>query len=182
MHGGSIEASSDGLGKGATFRVSLPVMTPHSKSASRTPFVYEPATAPPPVPNLHGIRILVVDDDGDALALVREILETTGAEVTTVDSATAALQYVETARPDVLIADLGMPEMDGFELISRLRHARDSAIRDVPAAALTAYARSEDRGKALRNGFQMHLAKPIDPGELMAAVASLARGNRSGGR
>jgi CheY-like chemotaxis protein len=134
-------------------------------------FDVAPAT---PIPNLHGVHILVVDDDSDALMLLREILETTGADVTTVDSAKAALERVETARPDVLIADLGMPDMDGFELISQLRHARNMAVRDVPAAALTAYARSEDRAKALRTGFQMHLAKPIDPGELMAAVASLA--------
>jgi CheY-like chemotaxis protein len=106
------------------------------------------------VPTLRGIRILVVDDDGDALALLREILETTGAEVATADSAKSALLYFETVRPDVLIADLGMPEMDGFELISRLRRARNAAVRDVPAAALTAYARSEDRAKALRTGFR----------------------------
>jgi CheY-like chemotaxis protein len=77
-------------------------------------------------------------------------------------------------RPDVLIADLGMPVMDGFELITRVRAFADAGVRSVPAAALTAYARSEDRTKALRHGYQMHLAKPIDPPELVAAVASLA--------
>jgi PAS domain S-box-containing protein len=174
LHGGTIEASSDGVDKGSTFRVSLPVMIVHS-AAQPGAIVSHPAADAVAVPNLRGVRILVVDDDSDALSLVREILEATGAEVATVGSGKAALQYVDRARPDVLIADLGMPEMDGFELISQLRHARNSSVRDVPAAALTAYARSEDRVKALRTGFQMHLAKPIDPGELMAAVASLAK-------
>ncbi len=181
LHGGTIEAVSDGLGKGTTFRVSLPVMIVHRKGSPETKLAPDDdhVTTMSPIPNLRGVHILVVDDDGDALALLREILETTGAEVTTVDSAKAALLQLETARPDVLIADLGMPEMDGFELISQLRGARNTTIRDVPAAALTAYARSEDRAKALRKGFQMHLAKPIDPGELMAAVASLAGRNRA---
>ena len=179
LHGGTIDATSDGLGKGATFRVTLPIMIVHGTALANALGFENHVPIPSPVPNLRGIRILVVDDDSDALALVREILETTGAEVATVDSAKAALQEVETARPDVLIADLGMPDMDGFELISQLRHARNSAVRDVPAAALTAYARSEDRAKALRTGFQMHLAKPIDPSELMAAVASLAGRNRA---
>ncbi len=180
LHGGTIEATSEGLGRGATFRVSLPVMFAQGTVAPRPRLGFDDRLSPGTiVPNLQGIRILVVDDDSDALTLVREILETTGADVTTVASAKEALQCVEETRPDVLIADLGMPDMDGFELISRLRHARNKAIRDVPAAALTAYARSDDRVKALRTGFQMHLAKPIDPGELMAAAASLARRNRA---
>ena len=180
LHGGTIEATSDGVGKGSTFHVSLPVMIVHGTGTSATPPAPQDRANPvSSIPNLRGVRILVVDDDGDALALLREILESTGAQVTTVDSAKAALQSVEMARPDVLIADLGMPDMDGFELISQLRRARNTNIRDVPAAALTAYARSEDRAKALRSGFQMHLAKPIDPGELMAAVASLAGRNRA---
>jgi len=180
LHGGTIEAASDGLGKGTSFRVSLPIMIVHGATAPGAALGFDAgAAAASLVPNLRGIRILVVDDDGDALALLREILETTGAEVATADSAKSALLYFETVRPDVLIADLGMPEMDGFELISRLRRARNAAVRDVPAAALTAYARSEDRAKALRTGFQMHLAKPIDPGELMAAVAALAGRNRA---
>jgi CheY-like chemotaxis protein len=127
------------------------------------------------VPRLDGVRILVVDDDRDALALVREILEATGAVVTTADSGHAALDKLQRVRPDVLIADLGMPHMNGFELIDRIRHSEDSYIRAIPAAAFTAFARSEDRAKALRSGFEMHLAKPIEPGELMAAAAVLAR-------
>ena len=130
-----------------------------------------------PVPDLRGVRILAVDDDADALLLVRQILEATGAEVITADSGPAALDIMDRAQPDVLIADLGMPQMDGFELVRRVRKMKGTPLRDVPAAALTAYARSEDRAKALRSGFQMHLAKPIDPGELMAAVGALVRRN-----
>jgi PAS domain S-box-containing protein len=179
LHGGTIDVASAGLGTGATFRISLPVRIMRGETSRvRVPHREPPARRPHGMPNLHGVRILAVDDDSDALTLLREVLEAAGAEVTTVDSAMTALEQVEKVRPDVLIADVGMPQMDGFELISRLRHAKAQSIRDLPAAALTAYARSEDRAKALRTGFQMHLAKPIDPGELMAAVAALAKRNR----
>ena len=124
---------------------------------------------------LDGIRVLAVDDDADARAMVREILEAAGAHVTTVDSAESALEEIARVRPDALLADLGMPGVDGFELIARVRSSPDAEIRQVPAAALTAYARPEDRTKALGSGFQIHLAKPIDPAELIAAVALLAR-------
>jgi CheY-like chemotaxis protein len=127
------------------------------------------------VPELKGVRILAVDDDRDALALVREILEVTGATVTTADSGQDALQKLARAQPHVLLADLGMPGMTGFDLIDHIRRSDDAHIRDMPAAALTAFARSEDRTRALRSGFQIHLAKPVDPAELMAAIAALAR-------
>ena len=127
------------------------------------------------MPRLTDIHVLAVDDDPDALRLLKEILEAVDATVTTATSSRAALEIVATDRPDVLIADLGMPLMDGFELIQRLRASGAPAVRDIPAAALTAYARSEDRAKALKSGFEMHLAKPIDPAELIAAVKALAR-------
>jgi CheY-like chemotaxis protein len=98
--------------------------------------------------------------------------------VTTVDSAQAALDAVLVDRPDVLVADIGMPGMDGFEMIRRLRASADPDVRRIPAAALTAYARSQDRTRALQAGFQMHLAKPVDPSELVAAVVSLPRSHR----
>jgi CheY-like chemotaxis protein len=125
------------------------------------------------VPALQGIRILAVDDDRDALTLVREILEATGATITTAESATHALRAIEGSNFDALLVDLGMPGMSGFDFIDRVRRSERQETRKIPAAALTAYARSEDRTKALRSGFQMHLAKPIDPGELMAAIAAL---------
>jgi CheY-like chemotaxis protein len=130
------------------------------------------------VPRLDGVRILVVDDDRDALALSREILEVTGATVTTADSGQDALDKLAKGFADVLIADLGMPRMDGFELIEKIRASCEIAIREIPAAALTAFARSEDRIRAMRSGFEVHLSKPIEPGELMAAAAALARRKR----
>jgi CheY-like chemotaxis protein len=176
LHGGRIEASSPGEGQGATFRVALPVMIAHQevpgerrvhpRSPSRDTAVEFPA-----LPN---IVVLAVDDDPDALTLVQEILESAGARVRTAASAIDALEVIAEEPPDVLVSDLGMPAIDGFELIRRIRQMSGAA-RDLPAAALTAYARSEDRAKTLRSGFEMHLAKPIDPAELIAAVASLAR-------
>jgi CheY-like chemotaxis protein len=123
---------------------------------------------------LDGFHVMAVDDDADELMLLREVLESAGAKVTTAASGPRALSALEQVTPDVLLTDIGMPGMDGFELIGRIR---DSTRRfgSVPAAALTAYARSEDRARAFRSGFQMHLAKPIDPRELLAAVSQLVR-------
>jgi hypothetical protein len=132
-------------------------------------------TAAATLPDLKGIHVLAVDDDDDALMLLREVLESAGAQVTTTKSGAMALERIGSIHPDVVIADLGMAQMDGFELIARIRESSDVTIRDVPATALTAYARAQDRAKALRSGFQMHLAKPVDPGELAAAVAALTR-------
>ena len=128
--------------------------------------------------DLGGVRVLAVDDDADALGLLVDVLHASGAEVATATSAIAALEAMKTFHPQVLVADIGMPEIDGFELIRRVRVSEDPAIRDVPAAALTAFARSEDRTKALQSGFEMHLSKPVDPGELVASVASLVRRHR----
>jgi len=125
--------------------------------------------------DLTGIRVLAIDDEEDALTLLRVVLESAGAGVTTVASPMSALEQIEALSPDVLIVDLGMPGMDGFEFIARIRASTNAKIRDVPAAALTAFARSEDRTKALRSGFEMHLAKPVDPGELVASIATLVR-------
>ncbi|PYR62387.1 MAG: hypothetical protein DMF91_06915 [Acidobacteria bacterium] len=107
--------------------------------------------------------------------MLKEILEAAGAQVTTASSASAAFDAIHEARPDVIVADLGMPIVDGYELIKRLRQSADGALRAIPAAALTAYARSEDRAKALESGFEMHLSKPIDPAELVASIRALAR-------
>jgi signal transduction histidine kinase/ActR/RegA family two-component response regulator len=177
LQGGRIFAESDGPGRGATFRIELPVrsasveMPLDEREHPQAPHV-QGLTA---VPQLQGVRILAVDDDRDALALVREILEATGATVATAESGQQALDALERMTPDLLLADLGMPHMTGFELIERVRRSERPGIRTIPAAALTAYARSEDRTKALRSGFQLHLAKPVDPGELMAAMTALAK-------
>ena len=176
LQGGRIAGASDGPGKGSTFRVELPVRITHGLSPEGRDHPQAPQTAVRiVVPHLEGVRILAVDDDRDALALVREILEVAGGTITTAESGQDALDLLERTRPHVLLADLGMPQMTGFELIDRIRRSETAWIREIPAAAFTAFARSEDRAKALRSGFQMHLTKPIEPGELMAAVAALAK-------
>ncbi len=180
LHGGRIQAFSPGEGKGSTFRVELPEMIVHAdldgerRVHPRAHVSRQQAT----FPTLPDICVLAVDDDADALGLLREILESAGARVRTATSAVAALASIEDEAPDALISDLGMPGMDGYELIRRVREM-DGRARYIPAAALTAYARSEDRAKALHLGFEMHLSKPIDPSELIAAVASLARRRRA---
>jgi CheY-like chemotaxis protein len=185
MHGGTIHATSAGAGKGATFTVRLPSVLaaesdgrlPGAEPASRAIF----GTAAD-VADLHGVKVLAVDDEPDALALISEILESAGAQVRVAHSATEALGAIQFEYPDVLIADLGMPRVDGFELIARIRQSSDPVIQRMPAAALTAYARSEDRARAIRSGFQIHLAKPIDPSALLAAIAKLTAGNRTNAR
>ena len=177
MHGGTIHASSGGIGTGATFRIKLPLMIVHpaDDAGARVHPHSVAAGAEVRIPNLRGVHVVAVDDDRDALSLVREILEVAGATVTTVHSAAEALAKLADAVPDVLVTDLGMPAMDGFEFIARVRRHPNLKLRELPAAALTAYARSEDRVKAMRAGFQMHLAKPIDPQELMTTIAVLAK-------
>ena len=176
LQGGQISAESPGPGYGSMFRVELPL---RSVEAPGDQIRHHPSTPSSSgtlqIPALQGVRILVVDDDRDAVALVREILENTGATVVTAYSAEDALDKLHRNGANVLIADLGMPVMNGFELIARIRASDDIGIRDIPSAALTAFARSEDRARALRAGFEMHLSKPIEPGELMAAAAALAR-------
>ncbi len=183
LHGGTIYAASDGEGKGATFRVRLPLMmaaTEPRREATRGPQRTEPRGGDTTLARLDGIHVLAVDDEEDSLTLLRDILETAGAQVTAVASSQEALDAVEKKAPSVVIADIGLPGTDGFELIRRIRQWPERSIREMPAAALTAYARSEDRLRALRSGFHMHLAKPVDPGELVAAVAALARGEDAG--
>jgi PAS domain S-box-containing protein len=178
LHGGLIYATSDGEGLGASFRVELPMMIVQADRVFEAPPGRPPAdrlTIDRTPGRLNGINVYAVDDESDGLTLLREILEQAGAHVTILASAGEALAAIQATVPDALITDIGMPEMDGFELIRQIRQSPDRAIRDIPAAALTAYARSEDRTRALRSGFQMHLSKPIDPSELVAAVEALVR-------
>jgi PAS domain S-box-containing protein len=177
IQGGRIFAASEGPGMGATFRIELPLRSAQAgEPLEERAHPQTPHAAPGiDVPQLFGVRVLAVDDDRDALALVREILEATGATVATAESGQEALDALERMTPDVLLADLGMPVMSGFDLIGRVRRSERSDTREIPAIALTAFARSEDRTRALRSGFQLHLAKPVDPGELMAATAALVK-------
>ena len=177
LHGGTIHAVSGGHEKGSTFRVRLPIMIVHHEEAleRRVHPTTNLARRETQLPDLGGLSVLAVDDDADARSLVSETLESQGARVVAVESAQEALDTLQRTRPDILLADIGMAHTDGFDLIKRIRQSSDPAIREVPAAALTAYARAEDRMKVLQSGFQMHLAKPVDPAELIVAVASLAK-------
>jgi CheY-like chemotaxis protein len=177
MHGGTVEAASGGFGHGSTFTLKVPVMIVHATTVDEAARVHPrgPGGAPSiPVGDLRGVHVVAVDDDPDAVTLVAELLTAAGARVSTAASAEEALRMMADEPPQVLVTDLAMPRVDGFQLIERVRGHHNPLVRHVPAAALTAYARSEDRVKALRSGFQIHLAKPIDPSELVTAVASIA--------
>ncbi len=176
LHGGTVRAESPGENLGATFTVSLPVMAvaggvpPAARGPRDSGAPAAEAAAPP---SLAGLSVLVVDDDRDARELLSRVLEHFGAEVQLAASAAEGLQVLRSARPDVLVSDIGMPDVDGYELIRRVRDLEDGVAR-TPAIALTAFARAEDRERALEAGYQVHVAKPVDPGRLVAAVASLA--------
>ena len=169
LHGGSVRAHSDGAGRGATFTVLLPrIVAPALPAATRA----YPAARDLAPPDLAGVSVLVVDDEADARDLMRRVLEDCQARVWTAGSAEEALQLLQRERPDVLVSDIGMPDVDGYEFLRRVRAL--SAGAGVPAIALTAFAASEDRTKALRAGFLVHVSKPVEPSELAATVASVA--------
>jgi PAS domain S-box-containing protein len=172
LHGGSVHASSDGLGLGSTFRVQLPMVELDETADYLGDLGDERVGA---LGNrLRGITVLAVDDDQDSLQLLEEILSAAGAAVLCASSATAALRILDIHKPDVIVSDLGMPGRDGFEFIAAVRQRPADRGGRVPAAALTAYARAEDRRRALAAGFQMHMSKPVDPNELIESVAGLA--------
>lgn len=178
LHGGSITAESAGLGRGTTFRVRLPVTSARlAQSTGSTP--PPPAGVPAERP-LANVRALVVEDEEDSRELIRQILEHAGATVDCVANASRALQVLsaESSRTkafDVLVSDIGMPEMDGFELIAALRRHTSAKVTKIPSVALTAYTRATDRTAALRAGFQAHVPKPADPEELVAVIVSVVR-------
>ena len=180
MHGGTVQAFSEGEGRGSTFTIRLPllVIKPARTTPQRGHPLVESAAPLPALEDLTGVRVLAVDDEADSRGLLRVVLEAAGATVITAGSAPEALGLLESNPPDVMVADIGMPEMDGFELIKHVRTLPNRVAAQVPSAALTAFARSEDRTKALQSGFEMHLAKPVDPGELVASVATLVRRHR----
>jgi PAS domain S-box-containing protein len=168
MHGGSVTAESDGEGKGATFIVSLPVRAIYTSETERQPM------AAAHTRSLEGIRAAVVDDEANARELIASVLESYGAQVTAFASAGEALDMLtSTRRPDVLVCDLAMPGEDGFSLIHKLREWEKAHDGVLPAIALTAFGRVEDRTRALYSGFQMHISKPVEPVELVIVVRSL---------
>ncbi|HEV2864267.1 MAG TPA: PAS domain S-box protein [Pyrinomonadaceae bacterium] len=169
-HGGSVRAESEGEGRGTTVTVRLPVTEADGAKPSDS---IAAASAPAP-PSLAGVKVLAVDDESDARNLLTEVLGRCGAEVLAASSAAEALGLLKTWRPHVLLSDIGMPYGDGYSLIRQVRALPEELGGRTPAAALTAYAAEDDRALALASGFQVHLAKPIEPAELSAVVASLA--------
>jgi CheY-like chemotaxis protein len=166
LHGGSVSASSEGEGRGACFTIRLPVQTERAAPS------LVPLTAAPQAQSsaeLAGLCVLVVDDEPDARDLLLYVLADNGAEVVVAHDAQAALDSLAQRMPDVLVSDIGMPGVDGYELLRRVR----SQGITVPAIALTAFARAEDRIRALRAGYRAHVAKPVEPAEIVATIASV---------
>jgi PAS domain S-box-containing protein len=176
LHGGSVTAQSAGMGKGTTFKVILPLMSVHQELSDLDVTLHIIASKPltERQPWLNGLRVLVVDDEADARALIAAVLTGRGAEVIAVGSAGEALEEMARQRFDVLVSDIGMPEMDGYALISKIRQLPVERGGKIPAAALTAYAAVEDRMRILSAGYQMHIPKPVEPAELTIIVGSLA--------
>jgi signal transduction histidine kinase len=177
LHGGTVSAESDGLGKGATLTVRIPI-APLSSGATAASGSFDRAKRPLAAecpPGIDGLRILVVDDEEDARDLLRTVLEHCRAAVTTAASASEAFALLRDGRPDVLVSDIGMPGEDGYMLIEKVRALPAHAGGRTPAVALTAFARSEERTKALLKGFNHHVAKPVKLDELLVVIANLTR-------
>ncbi len=176
MHGGEVSAESPGLGLGSTFTVRLPILTARRKESH--PELVERRTteerSAERSPLLDGVRVLVVDDDSDTREMVALALAERQADVKTCSSVGEALDAFKEWKPDVLVSDIQMPEQDGYELITEVRHLERDRDEKIPAVALTAYARSEDRARALQLGYNVHVSKPVDPAELVMVVAGLA--------
>lgn len=168
LHGGTLRASSPGPDLGSTFTIRLPMLC-----ASETPLSHHDFSAGPiagGLPSLQGLRILVVDDDADARNLLRRLLEHYGSTVLTASSVAEALDLFKSSRPDIILSDIAMPDRDGYALIREVR-----AASEIPAIAITAYARPDDRVRTIRAGFSFHLAKPVEPAELVALIHGLTR-------
>ncbi|HKP87671.1 MAG TPA: ATP-binding protein, partial [Blastocatellia bacterium] len=183
LHGGTVKVDNRAEGHGAVFTVVLPVMVVRKgtgpsamdseraySSVSETALVYSP-------PALDGLRVMVVDDEADARELLAGMLSQYGAEVKTCSSAGEALEMLERYKPDVLVSDIGMPGEDGYALIKKVRALESERSGRIPAVALTAYARAEDRIRALTAGYNMHVPKPVEPTELAIVIASVSGRN-----
>lgn len=177
LHGGTVEAANGTEGTGAVFTVRLPVMA-ISRSFDQLSRQADAAAAAGQLafdspPDLSGIKVLAVDDEPDARMLLEAMFEQCGAEIETCSSAAEALEMIEKFNPDVLVSDIGLPGEDGYSLIRKIRHLEESNGKRLPAVALTAFARTEDRVQALAAGYNMHVPKPVEPAELALVISSL---------
>jgi signal transduction histidine kinase/DNA-binding response OmpR family regulator len=170
LHGGTVMAESAGKNHGSVFTVLLPVSANRSSSSDADALPAETRSAP----NLHGVSVLVVDDEPDAREVITQIIERAGARVASAGCVKEAIDAFRRVRPDILVSDIAMPDHDGYSLIRAIRLLRQEDGGATPAVALTAYAREEDRAAALSAGFQRHLSKPCEPNELLAALSELA--------
>lgn len=168
QHGGEVTADSPGDGQGATFTVKLPLLADQSQTSRNLDSARQSIA-------LNGIRVLIVDDEKDVRDFLTFALPQYGAIATAVTSAREVIKEIEQFKPHVLVSDIGMPLEDGYSLIQRIRSDRDPATKKLPAIALTAYAREEDRQQAIKVGFQTHLAKPVDPEALAIAISRIVR-------
>jgi CheY-like chemotaxis protein len=178
LHGGTVRAESPGVGLGATFTVLLPVAPVYRDEVERErvhPAARDTLPTYDCADRLDGLKVLVVDDERDTRELLKVWLGECGAEVVAAGSAAEALEAISASVPDLLISDIGMPDVDGYDLMRRVRLLPDDSGGRVPAIALTAYARAEDRMQALRAGYQMHMPKPVELAELVAIATSLAQ-------
>jgi CheY-like chemotaxis protein len=174
MHGGTVQAESGGRDQGAVFTIRLRARrVPAAPSFARD--------APTPSTSLDGLRVLVVDDERDTRDLLATALERRGAVVHTAASAAQAIGLLRRGVCDVLVSDIGMPDQDGYDLITALRALESAQGGAIPAVALTAYARAEDRRRVLAAGYQVHVSKPVDPDELVAVLARVTQRSGPGG-
>ena len=179
LHGGNVKASSAGVDQGSMFVVSLPLAAAIPRDDIEPILTPAPSTAiSGPRPDLRGFHILVIDDEADARTLIHRILTKCNATVTTAGSAEEGLAAVKQHHPDMILTDIGMPVEDGYEFLAKLRQLSDAEGGDTPAVALTAFARPEDRRRALTAGFQMHLPKPVEAGELLAVASNINAATR----
>jgi hypothetical protein len=172
LHGGNVRVKSPGEGQGSTFIIALPVSHVRPNRTSGQESRQGDPLAALELPRLDGVRVLIVDDEPDGAAMLARILEDRGARPACASGGAEALRMLASEPFDVLLSDVGMPEIDGYGLIRRLRQSASPNQR-VTAVAVTAYARAEDRQRALLAGYQMHVSKPVEVSELIAGIASL---------
>jgi CheY-like chemotaxis protein len=174
LHGGNVDVSSPGKGSGSTFRILLPTLSVAGEAGAAAPRAAAAVSRVDVRPLLKGVRAVVVDDDRDARELLTEMLRVRGAEVTATDSGAACLALLDREVPDIIISDIAMPGLDGFEMMEQVRGRPAERGGRVPAVAVSAYARHEDTERSLSSGFDAHLSKPVDVDELVVIITALA--------